>query len=339
MHNESCDDHPCGVKRLDAEVEDMAVDDSGAWLAAAASSGGAHVFTAAASGPSKKREWQYVTALNAEESIVGVAWAPSSFYSGPALLTSSNAGAVTLWRSVEPIGKFEPVYRAQLPAGRLSLSWATEEYGRVFAVGGSDGCITVFRGVEAAWVQESFIASSSTTFSIRSLCFSPSFLPSSALLSTPLNANTPAQMAPLQILSCDGSSVVSLWVEATQTTDGDGEGPRPPRWVLGTELPLVPADSFPHSPSWREVAWAKNSGLPFHYVAAGSEEGYLAIWVFTEETWVLSWSDNGQGSPVTRLSWSEVGTFLLVSYADGSVKMWRETPSDGWAVVSQLGDS
>lgn len=124
-------------------------------------------------------------------------------------------------------------------------------------------------------------------------------------------------------------------------------------WVLKGALPLSSplcplsypppcgdstSMSFDRDPSWREVSWAKSEGLPFHYVAAGAEEGFVGIWEHDEEEWKLVLADQSFSShgAVTRLSWSEVGTFLLVSYADGHIIMWKETSNAGWKVASEI---
>lgn len=326
-----------GLHCLPDEIRDMAVDDGGLWLAVATSDG-AHIYTAGgdepipptdSSGPSG-RDWSYVcTVGNPGEAMHCVAWAPASFYSGAALVGCSSSGLVFLWRSVAPVGKFEVVYQAALPSPGWRVAWAPEVYGRIFAVGASDGTVTSFCGVEGAWIKETF-AANTQQLPVLDLSFAP-FLPSNALLSIPLNVHAPPQIAPLQLAVCGEGASVSLWAR----TFSGGENSGAASWHFTASLP-IPAGTFHGAASWREVAWAKNNGLPFHYIAAGSTEGFLAVWVFTEESWRLAFSDASVAAPVTRLSWSEVGSFLLVSYGDGAVRMWRETPLDGWQIASQL---
>lgn len=186
----------------------------------------------------------------------------------------------------------------------------------------------------------------------------------------------PAAIAPLQLFSCDRGKYVWLWERQPLTSEGDerdADGRSAPSssiasnsnlpksggsssstgfgWALKGALPLsspfCPSSSlhgdptgmpFNRDPSWREVSWAKSEGLPFHYVAAGAEEGFVAIWEHDEEEWKLVLADQSSSShgAVTRLSWSEVGTFLLVSYTDGHVAMWKETNNDGWKIASEL---
>lgn len=360
--------------------------------------------------------WDLVTVMKvteAEGMVLGAAWAPSTLYT-TALLVCTSQGIISLRRLVaEPSGfaafsssrhlpYFEEVYRTTLALSRACCAtWAPVEFGRMFAVGGAvDGCITIFTGVDGVWIKESLYpppvdASNSSDAHLQtslplggekpvctSLCFGP-FWPSSALLTAPLLRNgetrsSPADIAFLQLVSCDRGKYVWLWERqfrkpVSERGDRAGVSARPSpgasvrspldddhssnssfEWTLKGALPLassfcpsshlssrdgVTVMPFDCVPSWREVSWAESQGLPFHYVAAGSEEGFVAIWEFDEEEWKLVHADQSSANgAVTRLSWSEVGTFLLVSYADGRVVMWKETSNAGWKVATELED-
>lgn len=444
-------------------VQDVAVDESGLWLAMATTTG-VHLYMACepsdrdasrttmkvspsegdrgttASPP--QRQWTRMTVIagdgrvltastcpsggvqdNAVDGsggvVLSVAWAPSVYYTA-AVVTCSESGRVSLWRSVDAMGRFEEVYRAQLPAPAWRVEWAAQEYGRLFAVSAADGSITTFTGIDAVWVQQRIMPPSPPLTSpspgdrigggvsgCTSLSFAP-FLPSNELLNLPFNANkdTSTSLSPLLLVSCYRSHSIFVWIrQLSRAATGNGclgpppgtstaaqqtphaassgedgghhpTGPSPAAadasdysssltssWSVIAELPLVllhddspgaaTLPGFPTLPCWREVAWAKNAGLPFHYVAAGSEEGYVGVWIHNDQEWRLVLADSsgcanagtaalggegreGGGVAVTRLSWSEVGTFLLVSYADGQVVMWKETSTGGWKVVTEL---
>lgn len=394
-------------------VEDISVHENGTWLAVA-SDLGAQLFVAGKSGRRSGKEvlekgphqWDYVTTVGSSGgggAVHGTAWAPSSCYP-VAVVVCTEGGGVSLWQFVDALGDFEEVYCTTLNAAGWRVCWAPEDFGKIFAVGAADGSITVFTAAEGerVWLKCSFLPQPQQ-LGCTGLFFGP-FLPSSALLRTPLPSGTSftsSDLAPLQLVCCHGNSAV-LVCERKLRSDASvpppaaspgsaallapsGHGSSAPNlpsatgiggtspgaktlwsetWSVVAELPLSavngldgsPVPAFPSSPTWREVAWAKNAGLPFHYVAAGSEEGFLAIWIHDDQAWRIVFADSGEEvgdasagklesgpSAVTRLSWSEVGTFLLVSHANGSVKMWKEIPNAGqwplrgWEVVTEMG--
>eukprot|EP00796_Vickermania_ingenoplastis_P008353 gene8353-5851_t len=322
------------------EVADMAVNDNGAWVAVAAEDG-VHTYMAAEQ-PGKAQGWRHVASVgSAADPVNSVAWAPSAFYN-PGFVACTRSGTVSLWRFVEQLWRFEEVYSTKLGSPAWRVAWAPQEYGRLFAVGAADGSLTTFSGVEALWESHTFHRQPSGQHQsgCTSLSFAP-FMPSSALLKAELHAHSPVSIAPLQLVSCDRGPSVVVWTQqppAEEELGVDQAAPSP--WSPATELPLsfegAAAGAFPAAPTWREVAWAPNNGLPFHYVAAGSSEGFIGVWVFDEQAWRLVLADTSRSAAVTRLSWSEVGSFLLASYADGSVAMWQETPSGAWKLATEL---
>lgn len=209
--------------------------------------------------------WDLVTVLEVTETegmILCAAWAPSTLYT-TALVVCTSHGIISLRRLVlEPPGSapfssvsllpyFEEVYRTTLALSHsCCAAWAPAEFGRMFAVGGAvDGCITIFTGVDGVWIKEalyppSMDASNSSDAQLQtslplggekavctSLCFGP-FLPSSALLTAPLLRNDPARSSPadiafLQLVSCDCGKYVWLWERqirkhVNEREDGDG---------------------------------------------------------------------------------------------------------------------
>lgn len=352
-------------------VNDMAVDASGI-LVAVATETGVCIYTAEVllcdtdaenmrSCPQQGRSYSFTTTLPLRtECAHAISWAPSVYYNTSALAVGYESGRVSIWRG--PLEKhktdFEEVYTTRLAASVWSIAWAPYEYGeRVFVVGSADGALTAFVAMDSLWVKHTLHHPSSPAHHRRGCCcisFAP-FLPSSALLATSLTASTPADITPLQLIACDRSPSIVVWKSQPQEhPEGEASSPHPPEngavgllpsptigpsWEIVGELPLPtdnPTLTFPCPPSWREVAWARNEGLPFHYAAAGSEEGFVAVWLLQEEVWRLVFVDTQETAPVTRMSWSEVGSFLLVSYANGSVRMWKESPRGEWEVVSQV---
>jgi WD40 repeat protein len=88
---------------------------------------------------------------------------------------------------------------------------------------------------------------------------------------------------------------------------------------------------------WQEVSWAPNNGLPFTYIAAGSADGLVVIW--SQDGLDGKWKAvllPQQEDRIGRLSWSHVGSFLLISCANGAASMWKEQSSGEWEQVSSL---
>ncbi|KAG8348372.1 WD domain [Trypanosoma vivax] len=287
-------------------------------------------------------DWRLVTVLNGHTGpVVSVAWAPPEHYDS-ALLSCSEDCRVVLWCDVDRSGReWTKVYTAALASPPWCAAWAPAPYGKIFAVGCKSGAVVIFTGEEQQWRRSEFSAHPTGCLS---LSWTPS-MPPGMLLTLPLESELPTstsgpqsnqqqQQPPLQtqrqpimpprIVTCGGERRVVVWSLFNNV------------WQPH-ELPIhVEA-------SWREVAWAPSVGLPFTYIAAGSEEGFVAIWSQdgpAGEVWNSVLLPQQEGG-ITKLSWSQVGTFLLVSCANGSASMWQESTStsQGWVRVCELPSS
>lgn len=342
-----------------AAVTDIAADANGRHLATASNDGTVRIYESTAvsreasqyKGGPQPATWSHTATLQCSSgeqtaAVSCVAWAPLVFYSAALVTCTDAANEVALWSDVGNDGQYRKVYSYALAAPGWCVAWAPHEYGKLFAVGCADGAVVVFTGgPDGTWDIHSF---ESHPHGCSSLAFAP-FFPPGALLMAPLEQDVgggpgsvpPMPFTPPRLVTCGGGRTVKLWTHSFVAPPPGAPRGAPPGSAW-TAMELDAADAT-GTPAWREVSWAPNLGLPFTYVAAGSEDGLVAVWVQdgpVSNPWqcrLLVPPHGVPGENVTKLSWSLVGTFLLVSYADGTVAMWKETNNNGeWRVVSEL---
>ncbi|GET89983.1 protein transport protein sec13, putative [Leishmania tarentolae] len=343
-----------------AAVTDIAADANGRYLATASNDGTVRVYESVASsskealqykGGPQPTTWSPVAVLqcSGEEqaaTVTCLAWAPPALYAAALVTCTEVTNEVALWCDVGNDAQYRKIYVYTLTTPGWCVAWAPHEYGKLFAVGCADGAVVVFTGgPDGTWDIHSF---ESHPHGCSSLSFAP-FFPPGALLMAPLEKDVgnvpgnapPIPLAPPRMVTCGGGRLVKLWTHSFAARPGE-EGSGGPLRSVWTSIELEAAEAL-GAPAWREVSWAPNMGLPFTYIAAGSEDGLVAVWLQdgpASSTWqcrVLPPPHGTPGESVTKLSWSLVGTFLLVSYADGMVAMWKETSNHGaWRVVSEL---
>ncbi|KAG5499793.1 hypothetical protein GH5_03928 [Leishmania sp. Ghana 2012 LV757] len=343
-----------------APVTDIAADANGRHLATASSDGTVRVYESVTSsskeasqykGGPQATTWSPVAVLQCSSgdqvaTVTCVAWAPTAFYTAALVTCTEGTNEVALWCDVGNDAQYRKIYVYTLATAGWCVAWAPHEYGKLFAVGCADGTVVVFTGgPDGTWDIHSF---ESHPHGCSGLAFSP-FFPPGALLMAPLEEDLdnfsgnapPLPLAPPRLVTCGGGRFVKLWTHSfAPRPAGDSTGaPLESVWT-SVELEAPEASG---TPAWREVSWAPNLGLPFTYIAAGSEDGLVAVWVQdrpASNQWQCRLLPPPHGTPgenVTKLSWSLVGTFLLVSYADGMVAMWKEAGNHGeWRVVSEL---
>lgn len=330
----------------EAPVTDIAVDETGKRLATASEDGTIRLYEVPDEGsaPTSSNHsgtppsWRHTVTLGGGEGSVScIAWAPLVYYNAALVACTEGNRQVVLWSDFNNNGKqYERVYTATLPTAGWCVAWAPPEYGKLFAVGCADGTVTVFTGgpSPSTWDVHSFTAHHNGCCSIA---FAP-FFPPGALLMAPLEAEVapdgplppPVPIAPPRMVTCGNSRHVLVWTHSFAPPVEEGAPPGS-TWTP-TELPSGIVGT------WREVAWAPNVGLPFTYIAAGAEEGFAVVWSqdrASGEEWQCTVLPQHDGS-VTKLSWSQAGTFLLVSYADGTAVMWKEVATSKWEIVSEL---
>nr|CCC95411.1 unnamed protein product [Trypanosoma congolense IL3000] len=314
-----------------SKITDAAVDASGKLLASSGEDGTIRVFSTECPIPGESNtnggaSWRLLITLTGHKGpVVSIAWAPAQYYTS-ALLSCGEDGQVILWGDVgQNPQEWLKIYTTTLSSPPWCTEWAPPAHGKMFAVGCKSGAVVVFTGEGQQWSRAEFNAHPSGCFS---LSWGPS-MPPGALFTLPLEGDPNAQqqsgtlIAPPRIVTCGGEGRVTVW-----TRNCEGWHPQ--------ELPLD-VDA-----SWREVAWAPGVGTRHTYIAAGSEEGFVVVWsqegdVTGEWTRVLL---PQQEDGVTKLSWSPVGTFLLVSCANGTASMWQESTSgQGWERSCELFES
>ncbi|KAG5500390.1 hypothetical protein JKF63_03482 [Porcisia hertigi] len=342
-----------------APVTDISADAHGQHLATASSDGTVRIYESVTSssreasqykGGTQPATWNPVAVLQCggEEqaaTVTCVSWAPPVFYPAAIVTCTEPNNEVALWCDVGNDAQYRKIYNYTLATSGWCVAWAPQEYGKLFAVGCADGMVVVFTGgPDGTWDIHSF---ESHPRGCSSLTFAP-FFPPGALLMAPLEKDVgdipgnapPMPLTPPRLVTCGGGRFVKLWTHSFARPPGGEDGA--PLESLWTSMELE-APEASNTPAWREVCWAPNLGLPYTYIAAGSEDGLVAVWVQdgpVSNPWQCRLLPPPHGTPgesVTKLSWSLVGTFLLVSYADGTVAMWKETSNNGaWRVVSEL---
>lgn len=311
-------------------VLDMVTDGTGRFVATAGEDGAIGIYEARGSttaGSTAKPAFVPVATLSGahEAPVIRVAWATPRC-AGLPLASSSVDGQVNIWK--DPSGKgaeWTVVYGRRFPAPVVALAWSPEEFGIALACACADGKVYVVDGsTKQAWNVTHFDAH--TTAGCTGVSWAP-YLPPNALATMPLvqgpaGANQPQPPAPIpRLVTCGQESTVRIWrySRADQT------------WLHEHDLQDSP------SSTQREVAWAPNVGLPFSYVAAGSDERYVTIWLQDglDGVWRAVALPPFEDA-VVRISWSLVGTFLLVSCANDSASIWKEDVHGGWSQVSKL---
>lgn len=346
-----------------APVTDVAADTSGRHLATASLDGTVRIYEAVQddggkTSPSHKGgqatvKWRHVSTLRCSDEVVAesrgvsaVAWAPLAFYTAALVTCTNGSNEVAVWSDVGSDHQFKKVYSFNTESPGCSVAWAPQEYGKLFAVGCADGVVVVFTGgPDGTWDIHAFESHSSGSLS---LSFAP-FFPPGALLMAPLESEIgndprnarPMPIAPPRMVTCSGGRTVKLWTHSFAAA-APPEGGRVPASIW-TAIELQTPESATAA-SFCVVSWAPNMGLPFTYIAAGAKDGSVAVWMQdgpASNPWRCCLLPCSKPSPekyVTKLSWSLVGTFLLVSHGDGYVEMWKEVadPVGTWQIVSEL---
>lgn len=303
-------------------VTDVAVDATGKRLATCSEDRTVRIFEKS---DDADGTWSLLAVLEGHTgTVVSVSWAPPAHYAS-AVLSCGEDCQVILWSDFGREEGWAKVYFTTLASVPWCAAWAPAEYGKMFAVGCASGSVTIFAEQDKQWGRSEFTAHPN---GCCSLSWAPS-LPPGTLLTAPLEnelresaslSPSDVPLAPPRIVTCGGERCVTVWTFRNNS------------WTPQELLSKVEA-------SWREVAWAPGMGMPFTYIAAGSDEGFVEVWSQdgpAREEW------NGKTLPqnedsVTKLSWSLVGTFLLVSCANGVSSMWRESASSqGWERVCEL---
>lgn len=299
------------------EVNDLTVDGSGRLIATAGEDRTIKVWCPAmgSSGP--------VCTLDGHEgAVVRVAWGASRF-TGTPLLSIGDDQRVIVWKDPNNTARvWNQVYTRQFPAPLTAIDWAPHEYGEMFACSSADGRVYIVSKVKE-WVTSHFDAHPSCGCTGVSWA---SCLPPSGLLQMPFSKQQPQQQSefamPLpRVVTCGNERSLRIWRYAPQDKS----------WVQETEL------SDLSSPRVSDVAWAPNVGLPFSYIAAGTDDGFVGIWM--QDGFDGRWKFTALPvfpDPVARVCWSQVGTFLLVTCANSSVTMWKESDDGTWVQVSSL---
>lgn len=286
-----------------------------------------------------------------EAPIIKAAWAPPRAGDGHPLATSSIDGQLHVWKVVSnkdsnqgaaspappatggaSKGSGGPLewaisYSRRFPAPVVSMAWSPEEFGIALACACADGKIYVVdNSNKSSWSVTHFDAH--TNCGCTGVSWAPYITPGS-LLSMPLvpeRGPTGAPIAPPppvpRLVTCGREPTARVWRYSRAEQ----------MWLHEGDLQDSPASTQ------RDVAWAPNVGMPFSYIAAASDDKFVTVWLqdggldgMWRATALPPFDD-----AVVKVSWSLVGTFLLVACANNTASIWKEDVQGGWAQVSLL---
>lgn len=307
--------------------------------------------TFSSAGPSWRLSCKVTPPTSAEGAgaapVTCIAWAPLVYY-GSAIVSCTEDGQVYLWSDFSGNKQYEPVYRYTLPSAGCCVAWAPQEYGKLFAVGCASGVVAVFTGQDQTWDVQFFNAHHRGCLS---LSFAP-FFPPGALLMAPLESEVdptmpppPVPIAPPRMATCGAGKAVKVWMHSfappTEASSPGAEDAPPESVWTPTELMTGPLSSEGAPASFQKVSWAPSVGLPFTYIAAATDDGFIVVWsqdgpFHPDAPWQFVVLPQQMPDRVTNLSWSSAGTFLLISCADGTAAMWKEASVGYWELVSEM---
>ena len=301
-----------------APVTDLSTDALGKRLASSSEDGTVRIWEVRENG----QLCLICTLQGHQESVVQTAWAPARF-PGNGLVSVGADQQLYLWKDPAGAKQWTKVYSKQLSSQPQAVSWCPGEFGQVFATACNDGNVYIFWGHDEQWDLTSIDAHPGV--GCTGVSFAPFLWPGS-LCTLPLSQqhqNT-AQASPAptpRLVTCGNERSIRLWRYAAQDK----------HWIKEQEL----SDGL--GSCWNDVQWAPNIGLPFTTIAAGSDDGYVSVWTQDgfEGKWKISTLPQFDEA-VCRLSWSTVGTFLLVSCGSGSTTVWKETSGGEWQQLSTM---
>lgn len=277
-------------------VHDVTMDYYGKRVATSSSDGTIKIISV-----SSKSESQVLATLSGHRGPVWQAtWAHPKF--GSILASCSYDGQVILWKE----GNHNQWTQAHAfydhSASVNSIAWAPHELGLSLACGSSDGNISVFTARSDVGWDTSRIEPAHPV-GVTSVSWAPAVSPG-ALVSSDLLVQKLASGG------CDNT--VKVW----KNSNG--------RWVMD----CVPLKM--HTDWVRDVAWAPNFGAK-STIASASQDGSVVIWTQSGEG--KKWEGKvlkDFGTPIWRVSWSQMGNLLAVADGDNNVTLWKEDADGQW---------
>jgi protein transport protein SEC13 len=301
-----------------APVTDLSTDALGKRLASGSEDGSIRIWETRENG-----QLNLICSLQAhQDGVVQTAWAPPRFQ-GNGFVSIGCDQQLHLWRDSSGTKQWTCVFSKNLPSQPQSISWCPGEFGQIFACGCSDGNAYVFWGHDEQWDITPIDAHPSV--GCTGVSWAPFLWPGS-LCTLPLSQQHQNQAqgsgTPVpRLVTCGNERPIRLWRYAQQDK----------HWIKEQEL----NDGL--GSCWNDIQWAPNIGLPFTTIAAGSDDGFVNVW--TQDGFEGKWKALALpqlDEAVVRLSWSTIGTFLLVSCASGTATMWKEAPSGEWQQLSTV---
>lgn len=264
--------------------------------------------------------------------VLNIAWSE-----GAQLLASSDEnGGFAIWHDAARQHKqWSCTFQQALPGVPTAVAWAPVEHGLVVAVSLSTGKVLTFTGKDPQqWEGNEIDAHQGV---VSGVSWSP-YLAAGSLVGLPLTAMQGGQTSsnaaavappPQRLVTVGTDGAVRVWQYAAADRHWRRE-----------ELHVESGgDGSPQSPLlWSSVAWAGNIGMPFTYIAAGSVEGVVVVWRQDglDGRWHCIVLPRVFEDAVTRVAWSAVGTFLIVSCANGTFTTWKESTTGDWELLSSM---
>ena len=268
--------------------------------------------------------------------VIRVAWAHHRF--GGVLVAITESGDLTVWAeatgaALSDVGpspepqSWAKKFSQRLPSAGRAVAWAPFEFGPMLAVACGAGQVGIMSCRAADYSQWDVKMFQAHQLACNGVSWCPCLAPGSLLqMPSGVSAQQPGIALPQPRLVTGGDeAAVRVWRYLAQDQ----------HWIqeheLGDLVTGIPAGT---PVVVNDVAWAPNAGIPFSYMAAAAEHGAVCVWM--QDGVDGRWNATAlppMSAPVCRLSWSQVGSVLCVTAADGTATMWKEAVEGGWRLL------
>lgn len=256
----------------------------------------------------------------------------------------SYDGRVIIWKEVA-VGRFDMIYQhagnKQLngitDAAATSISFAPYQCGLTFAVGRSDGTVTVYsRRDDNTFDDITFMAHLG---GVNAVSYASHPYTSAAGQQPPAQPQQQQQLSRYDARFVTGGcdNKIRVWRYDATVNNFVEHG----QFASVNANDTSASSNVQQHHDWvRDVAWSPSMGLPSNVIASASEDRTVVIWNEDQQTgvWqrgkVIEFNDK-----VWRVSWSVMGNVLAVAQGDNRVSLWKETVDGEWIQISGASES
>lgn len=332
-------------------INDAAIEPCGRLIGTCGDDGVVNIFSLPAEGSTSGTQMQRIAYLAGVHNgpVIRLAWVSKPpgnngqvTIRGAFLASAGVDSQVVIWYCSDVLSASSPTWQAvctrSFAAPAIALSWAPSEFGFTLACACADGRVNLIDNTNpqdpSSWGGTSFEAH--ILSGCTGVCWAP-YLPPGSLLTMPLNQ--------VQMMAAQQGGPASSTLQVPNpvprlVTSGFEKTLRiwkfsrvDKHWVHEHDLILQGSDDE----TVRDVSWAPNVGAPFSYIAAGGTSGRVCVWLQDglEGMWRCMPLPTFP-APVCRVHWSQLGTFLNITLADGSCSIWKEQPSGDWEEMALI---